>query len=89
VDAGDALSQACELTVTLRDGSTRTSRREDADGREAKYYASYMSEKFNDCVEQVFDRQHAEDLLPRLMAFDRCENVGSVMRLLAKPVAGL
>ena len=82
VESGASLSQACELTVTLNDGSTRSVERGDADGRGADDYPRYMAAKFTDCVEQVFDRAYAEDLLAKLVTFDRCTNVGEVIAML-------
>ena len=84
VECGDALSQACELTVKLKDGTTRTVRREDAEGRAAGDYPGYMEAKFTDCVEQVSDRARADNLLPRLRSFERCANVAGLMGLLAR-----
>ena len=36
-----------------------------------------------DCVEQVFNRAYAEELLPQLRSFECCANVAGVMDLLA------
>jgi 2-methylcitrate dehydratase PrpD len=84
VESGDALSQACELTVKLKAGATRSVRRDDAEGRTADEYPIYMKTKFFDCVEQVFDRSYAEDLLPQLISFDSCLNVDRVLSRLAR-----
>jgi hypothetical protein len=43
-----------------------------------------MEAKFPDCVEQVFDRSHAVDLLAQLRSFDRCTNIAGVMGSLAR-----
>jgi 2-methylcitrate dehydratase PrpD len=82
VESGESLSQACELTVTFKNGSTRSVQRDDADGRGADDYPRYMAAKFTDCVEQVFDRRYAEDLLAKLVTFDRCTNTGGVIAML-------
>ena len=79
---GAGMSQACELTVKLKDGTTRSARREDADGRTADHYPSYMTAKFIDCVEQAFDRARAEPLLAQLKVFDTCTNVSDIMKTL-------
>jgi 2-methylcitrate dehydratase PrpD len=79
VDCGDSLSQACELTVKLKDRGTLSVRREDADGRAANDYPGYMAAKFTDCVEQVFDRAYAAALLKQLVDFDRCADAGAVI----------
>jgi 2-methylcitrate dehydratase PrpD len=83
VESGDSLSQACELTVKLKGGKSRSVRRGDADGRGTEDYPAYMKAKFFDCVEQLFDRSYAEDLLPQLTSFDRCANVDSIIARLA------
>jgi 2-methylcitrate dehydratase PrpD len=82
VDGGESLSQACELTVTLKDGSARSVRRDDAEGRAADAYPRYMKEKFTDCVEQVFQQEYANQLFLNINSFDRCESVADVMRRL-------
>ncbi len=83
VERGDSLSQACELEVTLKDGSTLSVQQADAEGREADDYPGYMEAKFTDCVERVFDFDRAKTLLPQLRAFERCSNVAAIMCLLA------
>lgn len=70
-----SLSQACELTVPLKDGTTRCMRRDDADGREAAAYARYMNEKFIDCAGQVFDCETASQPFASVAGFDTCSNV--------------
>lgn len=77
---GESLSQACELTVVLRDGNRRSVQRADADGREADAYPSYMNEKFMDCAGQVFDREKAAQLFSSVSAFDACDGVASWMQ---------
>jgi hypothetical protein len=83
VEGGESLSQACELTVKLKNGTTRSMRREDAEGRSADDYPRYMKDKFVDCVEQVYDRAYAEELLPHLTGFDGCTDVPAAMSRLA------
>jgi len=82
VEGGESLSQACELTVNLKDGSARSVRRDDAEGRAADAYPRYMKEKFLDCVEQVFQREHANQLFLNINSFERCESVADTMRRL-------
>jgi len=77
-DRGDSLSQACELTVQFKNGDRRCIRLDDAEGRAADNYRTYMTAKFTDCIGQVFERGYALDLLPRLIAFDRCANVDDI-----------
>ena len=88
VDRGESLSQACELTVRLKDGRTHSVSREDADGRAAVDYPAYMEPKFIDCVEQVFDRAFALELLPQLTSFEQCADVAQVMRKLGRSGSG-
>ena len=87
IDEGESLSQACELTVTLKGGGTRSVRRDDAEGRDADDYPGYMAAKFMDCVEQVHDRGFADSLLPQLIAFDTCENADAVISRLGRSSA--
>jgi len=84
VDRGESLSQACELKVRLKDGSTRFIQQADAEGRAADDYPAYMETKFTDCVSQVFDPAYVTQLLPQLRSFERCANVTTVMGLLAQ-----
>jgi len=83
VERGNALSQACELTVTLKDGSVLAVQQADAEGREADDYPAYMEAKFTDCVGHVFDSARAKTLLNQLRTFERCGNVAEMMSLLA------
>jgi 2-methylcitrate dehydratase PrpD len=84
IEGAADLSQACELTVKLKSGMTRSARRDDAAGRTADHYPSYMAAKFTDCVEQAFDRSRAGPLLAQLQAFDACASVNGVMRSLER-----
>ena len=84
VDRGESLSQACELTLEMKNGETRSVSREDADGRAAAHYPAYMKAKFTDCMEQVFERADAQALLPQLTSFERCADVRDVVRRLAQ-----
>jgi 2-methylcitrate dehydratase PrpD len=88
VDGGESLSEACELTVTLKDGGTRSARREGADGRATEHYPEYMEAKFTDCVEQVHDRSFARYLLPQLIAFERCMNTAGIMERISRTGPG-
>jgi 2-methylcitrate dehydratase PrpD len=83
IESGESLSQACELTVTLRDGSRRHVRREDAEGRSAVEYRGYMKAKFFDCAGQVHDRGRTEAILRAHEGIERCGDVGHAMALLA------
>jgi 2-methylcitrate dehydratase PrpD len=84
-EKGESLSEACELTVKLKSGATRTVRRESSEGRVADDYPGYMEAKFTDCVEQVHDRAFAQLLLGDLLAFERCGNVAGLMERIARP----
>ncbi|HYC47229.1 MAG TPA: MmgE/PrpD family protein [Burkholderiales bacterium] len=84
VEGAAELSQACELTVRLKGGATRSVQRADADGRSADHYPAYMEAKFKDCVEQVFEGRRAEPLLAQLMAFDASASVNALMRSLGR-----
>jgi len=84
VESSEPLSEASELTVRLKDGGTRSVRREGAEARANDEYRSYMVEKFTDCIAQVADRSRAGDLLKELGAFERCANVAGVMDHVAR-----
>lgn len=79
----ESLSQRCELTVTMKDGSTRTVEREDAEGRGSDEFVRYLKPKFIDCVEQAYPREHAQALFEDLDAFESVTDVKPVMRKLA------
>lgn len=82
-DRGDDLSQACTLTVKLKDGKTCTIEQADADGRNVEAYVTYMETKFVDCVTQVADRALAGQLLSQLRTFENYTNVADFMKMLA------
>jgi len=79
----ESLSQRCELTVKFKDGSTRSARREDAEGRSSDEFVRYLEPKFVDCVEQAYSREHAQALFRDLGAFETLTDIKPVMRTLA------
>ena len=79
----ESLSQQCELTVKLKDGSSRTVRRDDAEGRGSDEFVRYLAPKFIDCVEQAYSREHAEALFRDLDAFETLADIAPLMRRLA------
>lgn len=79
----ESLSQQCELTVRMKDGSVRSVRRDDAEGRGSDEFVPYLKPKFIDCVEQLYPRAHAEALFEMLDAFESVSGVTSIMRALA------
>lgn len=79
----ESLSQRCELTVELKDGSTRSVAREDAEGRDADEFVRYLEPKFIDCVEQAHPREHAHALFRDLGAFETLADIKPLMRKLA------
>jgi 2-methylcitrate dehydratase PrpD len=79
----ESLSQQCELTVRMKDGSTRSVRRDDAEGRSSEEFLPYLRPKFIDCVEQVYAPAAAAQLYDALDAFETSTSVEAVMRLLA------
>lgn len=79
----ESLSQQCELTVTLKDGSTRSVKRADAEGRSSDEFVRYLEPKFVDCVEQVYPRAHAQALFRDLNDFENLKDIKPVMRKLA------
>jgi 2-methylcitrate dehydratase PrpD len=79
----ESLSQRCELTVRLADGSTRSVVREDAEGRGSDEFVRYLEPKFIDCVEQVYPREQAQSLFRELGSFETLADVRPVMRKLA------
>jgi 2-methylcitrate dehydratase PrpD len=83
----ESLSQACELSVKLKDGSTRSVRRDDAEGRGSEEFVRYLEPKFIDCVEQAYPREYAQALFRDLDRFDTLEDVRPVVRKLAGPAA--
>ena len=83
----ESLSQRCELTVKLKDGSTRSVRREDAEGRGSDEFVRYLEPKFVDCVEQAYPREHAQALYRDLDAFENVTDIKPVMRSLAGTAA--
>jgi 2-methylcitrate dehydratase PrpD len=83
----ESLSQRCELTVKMKDGSTRSVQREDAEGRGSDEFVRYLEPKFVDCVEQAYPREHAKALFRALDAFETLADVKAVMRKLAGPAA--
>jgi len=83
----ESLSQRCELTVKLKDGSTRSVRRDDAEGRGSDEFVRYLEPKFIDCVEQAYPREHARALFRDLDAFETLTDIAPVMHKLAGPAA--
>jgi 2-methylcitrate dehydratase PrpD len=79
----ESLSQRCELTVELKDGSTRTVRREDAEGRGSDEFVRYLEPKFVDCVQQTHSREHAQALFRVLDGFELLNDIKPLMRQLA------
>jgi 2-methylcitrate dehydratase PrpD len=79
----ESLSQRCELTVKLKDGSTRSVRREDAEGRGSDEFVRYLEPKFVDCVEQAYPREHAQALYRDLDTFETLTDIKPVMGSLA------
>lgn len=79
----ESLSQQCELTVRMKDGSTRSVRRDDAEGRSSDEFVPYLKPKFVDCVEQVYSRAEAERMYDVLDGFDSLTSVVPLMRQLA------
>lgn len=79
----ESLSQQCELTVRMKDGSTRSVRRDDAEGRSSDEFVPYLKPKFVDCVEQVYSRAEAERMYDVLDGFDFLTSVVPLMRQLA------
>lgn len=79
----ESLSQRCELTVKMKDGSTRAVKRDDAEGRSSDEFVRYLRPKFIDCVEQAYSREHAQALFEDLDRFEAIEDVKPVMRKLA------
>jgi 2-methylcitrate dehydratase PrpD len=79
----ESLSQRCELTVRLKDGSTRSVVREDAEGRDSDQFVRYLEPKFIDCVEQAYARAHAQALFRDLDAFETLADIKPLMRKLA------
>ena len=79
----ESLSQRCELTVKLKDGSTRSVRREDAEGRGSDEFVPYLKPKFIDCVEQAYTQEQALALFRDLDAFESLSDIKPVMRALA------
>lgn len=79
----ESLSQQCELTVKLKDGSTRSVKRADAEGRSSDEFVRYLEPKFVDCVEQVYPRAHAQTLFRDLNDFENLKDIKPVMRKLA------
>jgi 2-methylcitrate dehydratase PrpD len=79
----DSLSQQCELSVKFKDGSTRSVRREDAEGRGSDEFVRYLEPKFVDCVEQAYAREHARALFRDLEGFETLTDVKSIMHKLA------
>jgi 2-methylcitrate dehydratase PrpD len=83
IEGLESLSQRCELTIKFKDGSTRSVRREDAEGRGSEEFVRYLEPKFVDCVEQAHPRAHASVLLSDLNAFETLTDIKPVMRKLA------
>lgn len=79
----ESLSQRCELTVTMKDGSTRSVKRDDAEGRGSDEFVRYLEPKFIDCVEQAYPRERAQSLYRDLDQFETITDVKAVMRKLA------
>jgi hypothetical protein len=79
----ESLSQRCELTVELKDGSTRTVRREDAEGRGSDEFVRYLEPKFVDCVQQAHSREQAQALFRVLDGFELLTDIKPLMRQLA------
>lgn len=79
----ESLSQRCELTVRMKDGTTRSVVRDDAEGRGSDEFVRYLQPKFVDCVEQAYPREHAQSLYRDLDGFERLADVNGVMRRLA------
>jgi 2-methylcitrate dehydratase PrpD len=77
-----ALAQGCEVTVRTTQGATFSLRVEDAQGRGAESYPSYMRQKFTDCVRDHFDPAQAQALVESLLSFDRCADAGPLVRRL-------
>ena len=79
----ESLSQRCELTVALKDGSRRFISRDDAEGRGSEEFVRYLEPKFIDCVEQAYPRDHAQALYRDLDRFETLTDIRPVMRALA------
>lgn len=73
------LSQACELTVTLQDGSAHSIRLSEAHGRKADDYELFKRVKFMDCAAGMLLPEEAATLLGRLEAFDNERDIGAVL----------
>jgi 2-methylcitrate dehydratase PrpD len=80
-----ALAQACEVTVQMHSGATHSLRVEDAQGRGADAYPTYMKSKFADCVRLQFGAEEAGALADSLLAIDRCGELGPLVGRLATP----
>lgn len=74
-----ALAQGCEVSVRTAQGATFALRVEDAQGRGAESYPSYMKQKFADCVRHRFDAAQAQALAESLLAFQECADVGPLV----------
>jgi 2-methylcitrate dehydratase PrpD len=83
----ESLSQQCELTVKLNDGTTRSVKRDDAEGRGSEEFVRYLKPKFIDCVEQAYPRDHAEALFAALDGFDTLTDIKPTVRMLAGEAA--
>jgi 2-methylcitrate dehydratase PrpD len=79
----ESLSQQCELTVKLANGTTRSVKRADAEGRSSDEFVRYLEPKFVDCVEQIYPRAHAQALFRDLNDFENLKDITPVMRKLA------
>jgi 2-methylcitrate dehydratase PrpD len=73
------LSQACELKVTLRDGSTRSIWLAEAHGRKADDYELFKRTKFLDCAAEMLRPEEAVMLLGRLEAFEDERDIAAVL----------
>lgn len=73
------LSQACELTVTLSDGSTHEIKLAEAHGRKAEDYDLFKRAKFMDCVAAMLGQDEAAALLGRLETFDTAQDISAVL----------
>ncbi|MFC0220247.1 MmgE/PrpD family protein [Pseudochelatococcus lubricantis] len=82
VDCGNTLSDVCDLTVHMVDGSTLKVHLDSAEGRTTVDYPKWMRTKFLDCAQEVFDLAQSERLLAALMALDKEEDIRRFTTLL-------
>lgn len=80
----ESLSQQCQLTIELKNGSRRSVTREDAEGRGSDEFVRYLAPKFIDCAEQAYSREYAEGLFRALDDFESLTDIAPVMRKLAR-----